>query len=113
MNLVLPSLVLTPALLMIMIWRVGADWDPVNISRLIMDRYDYGLQGPGPRGAARPMYRPVHRLQPPDCVGASQSQFTAEIAERAEDFGLISKNSAFSVVKIAPQLCNVRTGGQC
>ena len=47
MNLVLPSLVLTPALLMIMIWRVGADWDPVNISRLIMDRYDYGPQGSG------------------------------------------------------------------
>ena len=45
MNLVLPSLVLTPALLMIMIWRVGADWDSVNISRLIMDRYDYGPQG--------------------------------------------------------------------
>ena len=47
MNLVLPSLVLTPTPLMIMIWRVGADWDPVNISRLIMDRYDYGLQGSG------------------------------------------------------------------
>ena len=47
MNLVLPSLVLTPTPLMIMIWRVGADWDPVNISRLIMDRYDYGPQGSG------------------------------------------------------------------
>ena len=45
MNLVLPSLVLAPALLMIMIWRAGADWVPVNIARLIMDRYDYGPQG--------------------------------------------------------------------
>jgi hypothetical protein len=44
-NLVLPSLVLAPALLMIMIWRAGADWVPVNFGRLIMDRYDYGLQG--------------------------------------------------------------------
>ena len=45
MNLVLPSLVMAPALIMIMIWRAGADWAPVNISRLIMDRYDYGPQG--------------------------------------------------------------------
>ena len=45
MNLVLPSLVLATALLMIMIWRAGVDWVPVNFARLIMDRYDYGLQG--------------------------------------------------------------------
>ncbi len=45
MNLVLPSLVLAPALIMIMIWRAGADWVPVNFARLIMDRFSYGPQG--------------------------------------------------------------------
>lgn len=45
MTLVLPSLMLAPTLVMLMIWRAGADWVPVNIARLIMDRYDYGPQG--------------------------------------------------------------------
>ena len=45
MDFVLPSLVLSPALLMILIWRVGDIWTPVNLLRLFMDYLDYAPQG--------------------------------------------------------------------
>ena len=41
----LPSLVLAPALLMIMIWRIGETWTPVNLPRLVMERINYAPQG--------------------------------------------------------------------
>lgn len=40
-----PSLVLSPALLMILIWRVGGFWTPVNLPRLIMQAFDSAPQG--------------------------------------------------------------------
>ena len=42
---VLPSIVLAPALVMIIIWRVGDYWTPVNLPRLLMDYWDYSPQG--------------------------------------------------------------------
>ena len=44
-DLMLPSLVIAPALLMIMVWRVGDTWTAVNLPRLIMEAFDYGPQG--------------------------------------------------------------------
>ena len=41
----LPSLVLAPALVMILIWRVGDYWTPVNLPRLLMNYWDYAPQG--------------------------------------------------------------------
>ena len=40
-----PSLVLSPALLMILVWRMGGIWTPVNLPRLIMISFDLGPQG--------------------------------------------------------------------
>ena len=40
-----PSLVLSPALLMILIWRVGCFWTPVNLPRLVMHVFDSAPQG--------------------------------------------------------------------
>ena len=42
---ILPSLVMAPALLMILIWRAGQAWTPVNLPRLLMDYFDFGPQG--------------------------------------------------------------------
>ena len=42
---ILPSLVLSPALLMILIWWVGDFWTPANLPRLLMDYLDYAPQG--------------------------------------------------------------------
>ena len=42
---VLPSLVLAPALFMILIWRVGDEWTAVSLPRLIMEAFDFGPQG--------------------------------------------------------------------
>ena len=42
---ILPSLVLAPALVMILIWRVGDFWTPVNLPRLLMNYWDYAPQG--------------------------------------------------------------------
>ena len=42
---ILPSLVIAPALLMIIVWRVGDSWTAVNLPRLIMEAFDYGPQG--------------------------------------------------------------------
>ena len=42
---VLPSLVLAPALLMILVWRIGSDWTAVNLPRLVMESFDFGPQG--------------------------------------------------------------------
>ena len=44
-DLILPSLVLSPALLMILIWRVDDYWTPVNLPRLLMNYWDYAPQG--------------------------------------------------------------------
>ncbi|HJN87542.1 MAG: hypothetical protein QF714_08210 [Dehalococcoidia bacterium] len=44
-DLVLPSLVLAPSLLMILVWRVGNFWTPVNLPRLLMEAFDFGPQG--------------------------------------------------------------------
>jgi uncharacterized membrane protein len=44
-DLILPSLVLAPSLLMILIWRVGSNWTPVNLPRLLMEAFDFGPQG--------------------------------------------------------------------
>ncbi len=41
----LPSLVIAPALLMILIWRIADTWTPVNLPRLIMVAFDLGPQG--------------------------------------------------------------------
>ena len=41
----LPSLVLAPALVMILIWRAGGFWTPVNLPRLLMNYWDYAPQG--------------------------------------------------------------------
>ena len=40
-----PSLVLSPALLMILVWRMGGIWTPVNLPRLTMEAFDFGPQG--------------------------------------------------------------------
>ena len=40
----LPSLVLAPALLMILVWRLDTVWLPVNLPRLLMEFYDLGPQ---------------------------------------------------------------------
>ena len=40
-----PSLVLCPALLMILVWRVGGFWTPVNLPRLLMEAFDSVPQG--------------------------------------------------------------------
>ena len=42
---VLPSIVLAPALLMILVWRVGDHWTAVILPRLLMDAFHYGPQG--------------------------------------------------------------------
>ena len=42
---VLPSLVVSPALLMILVWRIGSDWTAVNLPRLVMESFDFGPQG--------------------------------------------------------------------
>ena len=44
-HLVLPSLVLAPSLLMILFWRVGSFWTPVNLPRLLMEAFDLAPQG--------------------------------------------------------------------
>ncbi len=44
-RLVLPSLVLAPALLLILVWRTGDVWESANIPRLIMDYYNHGPRG--------------------------------------------------------------------
>ena len=44
---ILPSLVLAPALVMILIWRVGDYWTPVNLPRLLMNYLDYAPPGLG------------------------------------------------------------------
>ena len=41
----LPSLVLAPALVMILSWRMVAYWTPVNLPRLLMNYWDYAPQG--------------------------------------------------------------------
>ena len=41
----LPSLVLAPALLMIIVWRIGETWRAVSLPRLIMEAFHYGPQG--------------------------------------------------------------------
>ena len=41
----LPSLVLAPALALILIWRVGDYWTPVNLPRLAMNYWDFAPQG--------------------------------------------------------------------
>ena len=45
MRLVLPSLVLAPALLLIMVWRAGDFWQTANIPRLFMDHFNSGPRG--------------------------------------------------------------------
>ncbi len=45
MRLVLPSLMLAPALLLIMVWRTGDLWQSANIPRLFMDLFDSGPRG--------------------------------------------------------------------
>ena len=42
---VLPSLVISPALFMIVVWRIGDFWTPVNLPRLIMEAFRFGPQG--------------------------------------------------------------------
>jgi hypothetical protein len=44
-DLVLPSLVPAPALIMILVWRLGDFFTPVNLPRLLMDSFDFGPQG--------------------------------------------------------------------
>ena len=41
----LPSLAVAPALLMIVVWRIGETWKVVSLPRLIMDAFNYGPQG--------------------------------------------------------------------
>ena len=41
----LPSLVLAPALVLILVWRVDHYWTPVNLPRLLMNYWDYAPQG--------------------------------------------------------------------
>ena len=41
----LPSLVLAPALLIILVWRVGDYWTPVNLPRIAMNYWDLAPQG--------------------------------------------------------------------
>ena len=45
MRLVLPSLMLAPALLLIMVWRAGDLWQSANIPRLFMDHFNSGPRG--------------------------------------------------------------------
>ena len=45
MRLVLPSLMLAPALLLIMVWRTGDLWESANIPRLFMDLFNSGPRG--------------------------------------------------------------------
>ena len=45
MRLVLPSLLLSPALLLIMVWRTGDIWESANIPRLFMDHFNSGPRG--------------------------------------------------------------------
>ena len=45
MRLVLPSLMLGPALLLIMVWRTGDIWESANIPRLFMDHFNSGPRG--------------------------------------------------------------------
>jgi len=45
MRLVLPSLMLSPALLLIMVWRTGDIWRSANIPRLFMDHFNSGPRG--------------------------------------------------------------------
>ena len=45
MRLVLPSLMLAPALLLIMVWRTEDFWATANIPRLIMDHFNSGPRG--------------------------------------------------------------------
>ncbi len=45
MRLVLPSLMLAPALLLIMVWRTGDLWQTANIPRLFMDYFNSGPRG--------------------------------------------------------------------
>lgn len=41
----LPSLVMAPALLMILAWRIGDVWTAVNLPGLAMEAFDFGPQG--------------------------------------------------------------------
>ena len=41
----MPSLVLAPALLMIVVWRIGDTWTPISLPRLVMEAFSYGPQG--------------------------------------------------------------------
>jgi len=41
----LPSLVIAPALLMILVWRIGEPWAEVHLPRLIMEAFCLGPQG--------------------------------------------------------------------
>ena len=45
MRLILPSLMLAPALLLIMVWRTGDIWERANIPRLFMDHFNSGPRG--------------------------------------------------------------------
>ena len=45
LNLVLPSLVMAPPLLLIMVWRAGDFWATANIPRLFMDYFNSGPRG--------------------------------------------------------------------
>jgi len=45
LNLVLPSLVMAPALFLIMVWRTGDFWATANIPRLFMDYFNSGPSG--------------------------------------------------------------------
>ncbi len=45
MRMVLPSLMLAPALLLIMVWRTGDIWETANIPRLFMDHFNSGPRG--------------------------------------------------------------------
>ena len=40
-----PSLVMEPALLMILVWRIGEPWAAVNLPRLVMEAFGFGPQG--------------------------------------------------------------------
>jgi len=41
----LPTLVMAPALLMILVWRIGEPWAAVNLPRLVMEAFGFGPQG--------------------------------------------------------------------
>ena len=45
MRMLLPSLMLAPALLLIMVWRTGDIWETANIPRLLMDHFNSGPRG--------------------------------------------------------------------